>query len=76
MRLGKLLTRKDADVGVGSFDSVAWLFETKLAMADDRSVNSALVFGVSEDYPEKIVFYQKMMPLIHDKPTFVWIREN
>ena len=69
-----LMTRKDADVGDGIFDSVKWIFETHLKEPDCLEINSAVFYGWNEDYPERIDFYREPCPLITSVPCRVWTR--
>lgn len=70
----KLLTRKDAGLGVGLFDSVAWAFEVHLKEPDNPLFKSAVLHG-NEDCPDRIEFYARSMPLVTSKPAMVWERK-
>lgn len=62
------LTRKDADCGVGLFDSIKWALE-KFNLNDDKIFNFALLHG-NEDSPVKIEFW-KEEPKINSIPDFI-----
>lgn len=65
------ITRKDMDVGVGEYDSIAWAFEVHVKKPDRVDINSALLCG-SEDAPTQIIFFASAEPTIDEEPVFVW----
>ena len=71
---GIFITRKDTNVGVGEFDSIAWAFEVHVKQTDTRYFNSAILRG-NEDSPEEIHFFRSANPLNEAKST-VWTPEN
>lgn len=68
----QLVTRHDANVGEGIFDSIAWLYEVHLKEDDPGIYNSAVVHG-NEDWPDKVEFYVSESPTIYDTPGRVWV---
>lgn len=71
----KLLTREDADVGQGLFDSIAWVIE-KIGLPPhplQDQWRSAVLHCVNEDSPQKVEFYLQGNPTIHDIPAYTWL---
>ncbi len=66
-----LLTRKDDNVGKGSFDSIAWAFSEHVGTKDLGNYQSAVLYG-NEDSPDRIDFYLQAEPLVTDKPELIW----
>lgn len=64
------MTRKDANVGEGVFDSIAWIFETRLKETDNQEFNFAMLYG-NEDCPRKIELWRDE-PLFDTPPDRVW----
>lgn len=70
-----LLTRKDADLGVGNFDSIAWVFEVHVKELDNSEFNSAVLYG-DENAPEAIDFFREVEPLITSHVARHWVPET
>lgn len=68
------LTRKDLDVGAGSFDSIAWAFESHVKQRDTMIYNFALLHG-NEDCPEKIEFWSNE-PDFDTPADYVYVRTD
>jgi hypothetical protein len=66
------LTRTDADVGVGLFDSIAWALEEHVHIADYSMYNFAVLHG-NEDSPDKLEFWVSE-PNFDTPPDYVWVR--
>jgi len=64
------MTRDDKDVGVGSFDSIAWLYETVFHVPDGKVFNYAMVYG-NLDSPSKVELWSDE-PNYDSKPDHVW----
>jgi hypothetical protein len=56
------ITREDNGLGVGSFDSIAWIFE-KYGIADNKDIKYGVIHG-NEDSP-------KMVCLWKEEPTYM-----
>ena len=67
----KFLTRQDANVGAGTFDSIKWALETHCEMPDNAVLNTAVLRG-NEDAPTKIEFFSQKEPSIDDLPIYTW----
>jgi hypothetical protein len=66
-----MMTRKDDEVGVGEFDSIAWLFGVHINEPDNPAIKSALVYG-SESSPERVDLYTQEEPWVTDDPVRTW----
>ena len=64
-----LLTRKDKDVGLGEFDSIAWAYEVCLKTPDPKIYDYAILYG-NEDCPDRIEFFGENK--FGTPPMFVW----
>lgn len=65
------MTRKDAGIGVGLFDSIKWAFEVHVKTPDTKKFNYAMLHGWHEDAPDKIEFW--CAEPNHDTlPDFTW----
>jgi hypothetical protein len=69
------LTRKDADLGEGLFDSIAWAYEVHVKEPDPRVYNFAILHG-NEDAPSKIEFFVQENPNVDDVASWVWLSEE
>jgi hypothetical protein len=69
-----LMTRHDADLGVGLFDSIAWAFEVHVRKPDDSRYQAAILYG-NEDSPERIDFYFEAEPLVTSTVAYTWVPE-
>ncbi len=69
-----LLTRKDDSLGVGLFDSIAWAFSEHVKAPDNKLYNAAVMYGHSDDYPERIDFYTETEPLVTSTVAWRWTR--
>lgn len=69
----KMLSRRDADVGEGLFDSIAWALSEHVKTADTGVFQSAILYG-NEDAPDMIDFYTQAEPLVTDKVAYTWTR--
>ncbi len=67
-----LLTRKNKNVGVGVYDSIAWAFEVHLKEPDNKKYKSAVMYGYNEDSPDRIDFYTVASPKVDSKIARVW----
>ena len=67
----KVLTRRDTDVGAGSFDSIAWAYEVHLKEPDPRTYNFAILHG-NDDCPFRIQFWKEEAPLYRLPPDRDW----
>jgi hypothetical protein len=67
----KFMTRMDADLGEGLFDSIAWALEVHAKREDTGEYESAMLFG-NEDAPDRIDFYRECDPESTAVPAFVW----
>lgn len=70
-----LLTRKDAYLGEGLYDSIAWAFSEHVQQPDNPRYNSAVLHG-NQDCPEKIEFFTHKVLKVHHKPAFTWVRDS
>lgn len=73
MKRETVLTRYDADLGEGLFDSIAWAFSEHVKQPDNPLYNSAVLYG-NEDCPEMIDFYTESEPLITSHVAYRWTR--
>lgn len=64
------LTRAD-DVGVASYDSIAWALGVHVKMPDDGTFKAAIMLG-NEDSPARISFYDHVDVTVDSDPAFVW----
>jgi len=71
----RYLTRKDENVGVGEFDSIAWAFEVHVKQPDRPELQFAVMHGHNEDAPDYIDFYQQAEPSYFDVPALTWRAE-
>lgn len=55
------MTRADADLGEGLFDSIAWAFSEHVKEPDNPAFNSAVLYG-NDDAPVRIDFYTQSSP--------------
>lgn len=69
-----MLTRRDANVGVGLYDSIAWAFENHLQQPDDPAYTHAVLYG-NEDAPDRIDFWRSE-PMVGVAPHLVWTRRQ
>jgi len=61
------MTRGDENVGMGRFDSIAWIYETHLKIEDEFKYNYAILIGYNEDSPYEIMLW-KDEPRFDQKP--------
>lgn len=61
------LSRKDDGVGVGLYDSIAWIYEVHLKLPDNPAHNSAVITG-NEDSPVKILLFTSENPNHDEQP--------
>lgn len=69
--LEQFMTREDAELGDGLFDSIAWLFSEHIKEPDTKEYNSAVVYG-NEDSPIRIELYRSAAPLVSMPVDRVW----
>jgi len=68
------MTRADAGIGAGLFDSIAWAFEAHLREPDTHEYHFAVLRGWHEDSPERIEFWRAEPN--HDTPADrVWLAD-
>ena len=68
------MTRADADLGEGEFDSIKWAFEEHVKLPDPGPslYNSAILFG-DETAPKRIDFFFEREPTINTEVAYRWI---
>jgi hypothetical protein len=66
-----MLTRRDTDVGEGSFDSIAWALNVHVKTHDTGIYHAAILHG-NEDCPERIDFYTQTEPKVSDDVAYTW----
>lgn len=66
----KILTRKDTDVGAGTFDSIKWAIEEHMKEKDDGTYNYGTLEG-NEDSPTRIRLW-KQDPQWKTPPDRTW----
>ncbi len=65
------MTRADADLGEGLFDSIAWAFSEHVKEPDNAEYRAAVLYG-NDDAPVRIDFYTQESPEVSDKIARVW----
>lgn len=65
------ISRRDDEVGQGTFDSIAWAFEVHVKQPDTGEYNSAILHG-NEDCPDKIEFWRAANPRYDAPPDYVY----
>lgn len=66
------MTRADAELGQGLYDSIAWIFEVHVKTPDTGEYNSAVLHG-NEDCPETIQLWRDSSPNFGALPDAVYV---